>query len=166
MSTVDAQLVRRNATLSNMVALLRDQHAAKLDVVVPATGLRSSGVVWEVAGTGPAILGPDGVTATAGRFIPTGTCDAGMADKLGIPVAYLRRLPEEHLGLYDANVNGWLEQQPARQLLIRTLRSAPTSSITCATLGAAGSSTSATWTASPTAGRHGTGTPRPPSGAR
>jgi len=31
-----------------------------------------------------------------------------MADKLGIPVAYLRRLRAEHLALYDANVNGWL----------------------------------------------------------
>jgi hypothetical protein len=122
MSTVDTQLVRRNATLSDMVALLRDQHAAKLDVVVPATGLRSGGGVWEIAGTGPAILGPDGVTTSPGRFIPTGICDGGIADKLSIPVAYLRRLREEHLGLYDANVNGWLEQQPGRQLLIRTLR--------------------------------------------
>jgi hypothetical protein len=45
-----------------------------------------------------------------------------MADKLGIPIGYLRRLREEHLGLYDANVNGWLEHQPGRRLLIRTLR--------------------------------------------
>lgn len=45
-----------------------------------------------------------------------------MADKLGIPVGYLRRLREEHLPLYDANVNGWLGQQPDRQFLVRTLR--------------------------------------------
>jgi hypothetical protein len=45
-----------------------------------------------------------------------------MPDKLGIPVGYLRRLREEHLSLYDANVNGWLERQPGRQLLLRTLR--------------------------------------------
>ncbi len=45
-----------------------------------------------------------------------------MADKLGIPTAYLRRLRAEHLNLYDANVNGWLERQPDRQLLVRTLR--------------------------------------------
>jgi hypothetical protein len=45
-----------------------------------------------------------------------------MADKPGIPVAYLRRLREEHLALYDANVNGWLDHAPGRRLLVRTLR--------------------------------------------
>ena len=109
MSTLDTSLVSRNSTLSDLVSLLREQHAAKLDVVVPAAGLRSQAGVWEIGGTGPAVLEPDGVTAGPGRFVPTGTCDAGMADKLGIPVGYLRRLREEHLGLYDANVNGWLE---------------------------------------------------------
>ena len=28
------------------------------------------------------------------------------------------RAAEEHLGLYDANVSGWLTQQPGRQLLV------------------------------------------------
>ena len=45
-----------------------------------------------------------------------------MADKLGIPVGYLRRLLDEHLALYDANINGWLEHQPARRLLLDTCR--------------------------------------------
>jgi hypothetical protein len=119
---IDPQLVQRNATLPDLVSLLRDQHGTKLDVVVPATGIRSSAGRWLIDGTGPAILGPDGVSTGSGMFMPTATCDAGMADKLGIPVAYLRRLREEHVGLYDANVNGWLDKQPARQLLIRTLR--------------------------------------------
>ena len=119
---MNAALTSRNSTLSDMVTLLREQHAAKLDVVIPAADLHSTGGLWEIAGTGPAILTPDGVTAMPGRFTPTGTCDAGIADKLGIPVPYLRRLRGEHLGLYDANVNGWLTQQPDRQLLIRTLR--------------------------------------------
>ena len=119
---MNAALTSRNATLSDMVTLLREQQAAKLDVVIPATALRSDRGVWEIAGTGPAILTPDGVTTTPGRFTPTGVCDAGIADKLGIPVPYLRRLRAEHLGLYDANVNGWLTQQPDRRLLIRTLR--------------------------------------------
>jgi hypothetical protein len=114
-------LTQRNVSLSDLVALLRKQHAAKLDVVIPAAGIRSAAGRWQIDGTGPAILGSDGVTTTPGTFVPTGTCDAGMADKLGIPVAYLRRLREEHLALYDANVNGWLEQQPGRRLLIRAL---------------------------------------------
>jgi hypothetical protein len=115
-------LVRRNASLSDMVSLLQDQQAAKLDVVVPAAALRSEHGVWEIDGTGPAILTDHGVTTAPGRFEPTETCDAGLADKLGIPVAYLRRLRGEHMALYDANINGWLSVQPQRKLLIRTLR--------------------------------------------
>jgi hypothetical protein len=122
MSTTDTQLVSRNASLSDLVSLLREQQAAKFDVVVPAADLRSHGGIWEIAGTGPAVLDAEGVTAHPGRFLPTGTCDAGIADKLGIPVGYVRRLREEHVGLYDANVNGWLERQPDRRLLVRTLR--------------------------------------------
>ena len=61
---------------------MRDQHAAKLDVVVPVSGIRSSAGQWLIDGAGPAVLGPDGVTTTPGRFVPTVTCDAAMADKL------------------------------------------------------------------------------------
>jgi hypothetical protein len=32
---------------------------------------------------------------TAGTYLPTGVCDQGSAGKLGIPVAYLRRLREQ-----------------------------------------------------------------------
>jgi hypothetical protein len=113
MSTMDRQLTQRNGSLPDLVALLREQHAAKLDVVIPAAGIRSSAGRWQIDGTGSALLGPDGVTTSAGTFVPTGTCDSGTADKLGIPVGYLRRLREEHLNLDDANVNGWLEHQPA-----------------------------------------------------
>jgi hypothetical protein len=122
MSTMDSHLVRRSIALPDLVTTLKSQHDAKLDVVVPAAGIHSTGGVWEVDGTGHATLTPDGVTSTAGRFTPTGTCDAAMADKLGIPTGYLRRLRAEHLDLYDANVNGWLQRQPDRQLLVRTLR--------------------------------------------
>jgi hypothetical protein len=122
MSTMDSQLTQRNGSLPDLVRLLHDQHTAKLDVVIAGAGVRSSGGRWRIEGTGDAVLGPDGVTTKPGMFVPTASCDAGMADKLGIPVAYLRRLREEHLALYDANVNGWLEHQPGRRLLIRALR--------------------------------------------
>ena len=122
MSTTNRQLTQRNGSLPDLVTLLRQQHAAKLDVVIPAAGIRSSGGRWQIDGTGEAVLEPDGVTTGPGVFVPTNTCDAGIADKLGIPVGYLRRLREGHLGLYDANINGWLEHQPGRRLLIRALR--------------------------------------------
>jgi hypothetical protein len=48
-------------------------------------------------------------------------CDQGIADKLGIPAAYLRRTREGNPALYDANVNGWLERDD-RSFLVRCLR--------------------------------------------
>jgi hypothetical protein len=88
MSTLDRQLTQRNGSQPDQVTLLREHHAAKLDVVIPSAGLRSAGGRWQIDGTGAAVLGPDGVTTSPGTLTPTGTCDAGMADKLGIPVGY------------------------------------------------------------------------------
>ena len=60
---------------------------------------------------------------TAGTYTPTEVCDQGLADKLGIPAAYLRRMREQRPDLYDANVNGWLDGDD-RKFLIRCLRPA------------------------------------------
>jgi hypothetical protein len=73
---------------------------------------RGSGRCWSAEdgclvldGTVPD-LGEDGVTMTAGRYRATEVCDQGIADKLGIRAAYLRRMREACPELYDANVNG------------------------------------------------------------
>ena len=58
---------------------------------------------------------------TTGTYTPTEVCDQGVADKLGIPAAYLRRLREHKPGLYDANVNAWLDGDE-RRFLLRCLR--------------------------------------------
>jgi hypothetical protein len=42
-------------------------------------------------------------------FRPTSIADGHIADKLGIPVKYLRRMRAERVDLYDTNVNGWLQ---------------------------------------------------------
>src|SRR6266567_4388660 len=52
---------------------------------------------------------------------PTAVCDDGLAEKLAIPAAYLRRLRAEHPALYDANVNGWLARAD-KSYLVRCLR--------------------------------------------
>jgi hypothetical protein len=114
------QLTTRNASLAELAQLLRDQHAAKTDIVAPASAIHAEGARLVVAGTDP-VLSDDGVTMTAGTYTPTDVCDNGLADKLGIPSAYLRRLRSQRAGLYDANVNGWLEQD-TRRFLIRGLR--------------------------------------------
>ncbi len=110
----------RNATLADIAVLLRDQQALKSDFVVPAAAIRAHGGRLAVDDSAP-MLGPDGVTLTAGMYTPTGVCDQGIADKLDIPGAYLRRMREQRPDLYDANVNGWL-QGDGRRFLLRCLR--------------------------------------------
>jgi hypothetical protein len=113
-------LTTRNASAEDLVALLRDQQARKVDVVASAAAIRAEGGLLVLDGTEPE-LGPDGVTMTAGAYRPTGVCDAGIADKLGIPSVYLRRMRAERRGLFDANVNGWLAGDD-RLFFIRCLR--------------------------------------------
>jgi hypothetical protein len=60
---------------------------------------------------------------TAGTYVPTEVCDQGLADKLGIPGAYLCRTRLERPGLYDSNVSGWLDGDP-RKFLVRCLQPA------------------------------------------
>jgi hypothetical protein len=110
----------RNATLADLAGLLRDQQARKVDVVAPAAAIRATGGRLVVDESAP-LLGPDGVTMTSGAYTPTDVCDQGIADKLGIPGGYLRRLRAEKPCLYDANVNGWLEGDE-RKFLLRCLR--------------------------------------------
>lgn len=98
----------RNATLQDMHRLLTQQQAKKLDIVLPATQIHSRG--------GKVYLnGVDGVDATGnlieadGFYLPTDVFDAGVADKLNIPKAYIRRLRREAPDLLDSNINGWLQ---------------------------------------------------------
>ena len=113
-------LSTRHATLADLVALLRDQQSRKLDVVAPAMALRSAGARLVIDQTDPQLTA-GGVTMTAGTYTPTEVCDDGLAEKLAIPAAYLRRLRTDHPGLYDANVNGWLERT-GKSYLLRCLR--------------------------------------------
>jgi hypothetical protein len=114
------QLTTRNASLAELAQLLRNQHAAMTDIVAPAAAIRADGARLVVAGTDP-VLSDEGVTMTVGTYTPTDVCDGGLADKLGIPSSYLRRLRSQRPALYDANVNGWLEHD-TRRFLTRSLR--------------------------------------------
>src|ERR1017187_1662922 len=111
----------RNADLADLAALLRDQQARKADFVAPAAAIRAHSGQLVIDDSAP-MIGPDGVTMTSGVYTPTDVCDQGIADKLAIPAAYLRRLREQKPGLYDAKVNGWLAGDD-RKFLLRCLRS-------------------------------------------
>lgn len=99
------QTEARNATLGDLAELLKTQHAEKIDMVVPAGMLRSSGGNLVVSqDSGIEGLG----SLTAGTYRPTQIMDGHVAEKLGIPVKYVRRMRDERPDLYDANINGWL----------------------------------------------------------
>lgn len=103
-------ITTRNANLDDLAGLLQSQQDAKLDMVCPAKAIRSVKANLFISGT-----------PVPGPFRPTDVADEGIADKLRIPGAYLRRLRTEHPDLYDDNVNGWMGRDD-RSFLLRTFR--------------------------------------------
>lgn len=101
------QLTTRNASLADHATLLTEQRGRALDVVAPATSIRSVDGNLVLTGTEP-ILGDEGVTLTDGTYVPTTVAEEGLAAKLQIPLAYVRRMRADRPDLFDANVNGWL----------------------------------------------------------
>jgi len=68
---IDASLTgARNATLADLAGLLRDQQARKADIVAPAAAIRARDGRLVIDDSAPE-LGPDGVTMTAGSYLPT-----------------------------------------------------------------------------------------------
>lgn len=111
----------RNADLSTILRLLQEQEVRKVDMIVQGYNLRGDNGHLVVSGTDPVIT-EDGVTMADGRFLPTAVADEGVAEKLGIPLAYVRRLRNEHIELWDENVNGWLRRAEEKQYMLRTFR--------------------------------------------
>ena len=127
MDTTATTYTTRNASLQDLAAMLQDHQARKVDVVASATAIRSQEGVLVVQGTEPTIT-DDGVTMSDGRYRPTAVADEGLAQRLNIPVGYLKRTRAERPDLYDANVNGWLHgtdeiAADGRKFLVRAFRS-------------------------------------------
>jgi len=98
----------RNATLSDLVELLKDQQGRRLDVVASAAAIRATddGLI-KVHGT-EAVIDEDGVTPTDGTYRPTEMLHEGLSTKLGIPAGYLKRMHQVRPDVWAANVNGLL----------------------------------------------------------
>jgi len=101
----------RRVDLENIAEALRSQRTRATDVVVSGTQVRASGGILTVAGS---------------SYRPNSIADEGISTKLDIPRAYLRRMHDSHLDLYDANINGWLDRYPGK-LLLRLLGEGPCS---------------------------------------
>ncbi|MEV5400815.1 hypothetical protein [Streptomyces sp. NPDC057413] len=84
----------RNAELADLVRILEDQNRRKLDVITPASALRFREGNVHVEGV-ESLITEDGVTDVDGIYRPTAVADEGIAEKLRIPLAYLRRMRAE-----------------------------------------------------------------------
>lgn len=106
----EPRTLARNATVEDLVAILRTNQARKLDVVVPASKIRSEGGVLVVSDMQE--LTNNGVTTVDGHYLPTTIADDQIGEKLGIPPGYLSTMRTKRVDLYDLNVNGWLHGCP------------------------------------------------------
>ncbi|MER7982474.1 DUF932 domain-containing protein [Streptomyces sp. NPDC095817] len=120
-ATAAAPRGARNADLRDLVTILEDHRERKLDVVTSASALSFRDGNVQVEGIEQQITA-DGVTTVDGTYRPTAVADEGIAEKLKIPVGYLRRMREENVPLLDENVNAWLRQDPTRRFMLRALK--------------------------------------------
>lgn len=111
-------LEMRQRNLTELVSLLSAQHDQRHDIVQHSKGIRAEGGRLHVDGAATT-FDWSGVTQAEGVYSPTAVFQEGAADKLGIPLAYLRKLHSEHPALWDANINGWLERDE-RKFMVRT----------------------------------------------
>jgi hypothetical protein len=118
---MNIQTEARNAQLSELMQLLQLQHDVRYDVVVDSRKLRYEGGVLVLDGAGEPILSESGVTSGDVRLRPTAIFEEGAAEKLGIPVGYVRRMRGEAIDLLDTNVNHWL-RTAGRKFLVRGFR--------------------------------------------
>lgn len=109
----------RNTDLASLAAMLKEQEIHKIDVARPATAFTARGGKIFLDGVEPVkvadeIMDENGITPAEyfdpnGAYDPTDIAVEHLAEKLGVPVRYLRKLAAERPDLFDANVNGWLQ---------------------------------------------------------
>lgn len=127
----------RNAELEDIVGVLREQRDVRYDVVASSDRIGYQGGLLVVK-DGTVVMNEQGVGTGDAKLSPTTVFEGGVAERLGIPVRYLRRMREEagaeynrnvaagvesfpnvYADLLDTNVNTWLAQDPARKFLVR-----------------------------------------------
>lgn len=109
------ELTHRKADLPTLAQALQEQRTRAVDVVAGAPNVWAQDGHLMVSGVDP-VMDENGVTDANGRYALTTVGEEGVAEKLGIPLAYLRRTREVD-GLWTANVNAWIEHNRGPWLL-------------------------------------------------
>lgn len=128
MST-DVITTLRNAEITTLVDVLRSQQDLRFDHVASSSRLKSEGGAIRLTTDEP-ILTESGVSPGNVLLQPTDVFDGGLADRLAIPIKYLRKLRiaaetvtdaegNVYLDLFDHNVNTWLGADPGQKHLVR-----------------------------------------------
>jgi hypothetical protein len=116
--TVQAVDAPRSLDLPALVAMLTEQHAQQLDMVVPASKIRARGgrlVITGADGDVPPVLGDEGFTYADGVYDMTDTADKGLAAKLDIPLKALRDWHANRPDIWDMLVNRLLHGGTVRR---------------------------------------------------
>lgn len=102
----------RNAGIADIITILQEQRARRLDVVVRQHMISAyGGRILVRAGDSTTIVTDSGTTTAAGAYLPTAVGDEGLAGLLDVPEGYLKRLRKADPGrtdIWDAVVNGML----------------------------------------------------------
>lgn len=100
----------RNADIGDIVSVLQDQRARRLDVVVTPQMIRSEGGrIVVLPGEDTQFVTGEGVTSAAGYYLPTAVGDEDLGQLLSVHAGYLKALRAEgRTDLLDANFNGKL----------------------------------------------------------
>ena len=99
--------------LEALVEKLEKRNTMKRDFIVP-----SSKMHWA---NGDLCINTTETDAMI--FKPTELFETQIADKLGIPNPYFRKMKSQHADLLQQNVNGWLEKNPRKNYMVRTYES-------------------------------------------
>jgi hypothetical protein len=101
MTIAALQTTARCKGLEEFLEVLQVQAARRYDAVVPLQAIEAKGGLLHVIG-----MGKDGPAGEPGIFTVSDIMDGHIADRLGVPVKYVRWMHANRPDLYDLNVNG------------------------------------------------------------
>jgi hypothetical protein len=100
----------RNGDVTQLMQLLANQRAHQIDVVTPSTALSARDGLIRID-TDELYMGTTGFTPIRGTYDPTDLFLGGLAERLNVPVGYLRRMQAERTDIFDFTVNRHLHGQ-------------------------------------------------------